>query len=71
MTRRFEFVGGNSAKYWEISQQSQSVSVRYGRLGTPGQLQVKDFPSEDAAKEHVARLVAAKQKKGYQECAVR
>ena len=71
MIRRFEFVGGKSAKYWEASLQGQSVTVRYGRLGTPGQLQVKDFPSEQAAQQHVAKLVAQKQKKGYQECAVR
>ena len=42
MIRRFEFVGGKSAKYWEASLQGQSVTVRYGRLGTPGQLQVSE-----------------------------
>ena len=71
MIRRFEFVGGSSAKYWEASLQGQSVTVRYGRLGTPGQLQVKDFSSEQAARQYVTKLVAQKQTKGYRECAVR
>ena len=54
-----------------VRPSGESVTVRYGRLGTPGQLQVKDFPSEKAAQQHLAKLVAQKQKKGYRECAVR
>ena len=45
MTRRFEFVGGNSAKFWEIDCQGKNVTVRDGRLGTTGQVQSKTFDS--------------------------
>ena len=68
MTRRFEFIEGNSAKYWEVSRHEKSVTVHFGRIGTPGNMLVKDFPSEDAARKHTEKLVAQKAKKGYQEC---
>jgi predicted DNA-binding WGR domain protein len=41
MTRRFEFFGGISAKFWEIEIKNTSVTVRYGRLGASGQQQEK------------------------------
>ena len=48
MTRRFEFVSGNSAKFWEIRLAGTAVTVRFGRLGTEGQMQAKTFPSPEA-----------------------
>jgi predicted DNA-binding WGR domain protein len=67
MTRRFEFVGGTSAKFWEVSQASSSVTVRYGRLGTSGQQQTKALPTSDAAQRHVETLVERNLGKGYAE----
>ena len=69
MARRFEFVGGNSAKFWEIEHRGQQVTVRFGRLGTDGQVQTKDFPSRDAATRHTRKVIQQKQAKGYIECA--
>ena len=69
MTRRFEFVGGNSAKFWEIECQAKDVIVRYGRLDTSGQVQTKSFTSPDAAERHAQKLIHQKQAKGYVECA--
>ena len=69
MARRFEFVGGNSAKFWEISQAGTDVTVRYGRLGTSGQEQTKSLPTPEAAQRHVGKLVDHKLAKGYVECA--
>lgn len=65
--RRFEFVGGGSNKYWEISQAGQQVTVHFGRIGTNGQTQTKDFESWDAAAEHVRKMVDEKLREGYQE----
>lgn len=65
--RRFEFVAGSSYKFWEISQAGRSVTVRWGRIGTDGQNQRKDFHSDQEAQLHVDRLIAAKVKKGYTE----
>jgi predicted DNA-binding WGR domain protein len=66
-TRRFEFVGGNSAKFWQVTVVGSSVTVRFGRLGTEGQTQIKEFPSATGATGHTERLIAQKAAKGYQE----
>jgi predicted DNA-binding WGR domain protein len=71
MTRRFEFVGGTSAKFLEVTLAGTSVTVRYGRIGTDGQMQAKTFPSPEAARQHAEKLVSQKTRKGYRECAVR
>lgn len=71
MTRRFEFVGGTSAKFWEITLAGTVVTVRFGRLGTYGQMQAKTFPTAEAARQHVEKVIADKTRKGYCECAAR
>jgi DNA ligase-1 len=65
--RSFEFVDGKSSKFWEISVSGSEVTVRYGRIGTPGQSQTKSFPSEAAAQAHAEKLIAEKTGKGYVE----
>ena len=66
-TRRFEFSEGNSNKYWEISFHGPEVIVRFGRIGTQGQINEKSFPDEAAAAKHVEKLVLQKLNKGYRE----
>jgi len=34
MARRFEFVEGSSAKFWEVSVQGSTLTVVFGKLGT-------------------------------------
>ena len=65
--RRFEYIGGGSEKFWEIDRAGTSVTVRFGRIGTAGQTQVKDLGSDQAAGAHIAKLIAEKTKKGYVE----
>ncbi|WP_033218837.1 DUF4132 domain-containing protein [Kitasatospora phosalacinea] len=63
--RRWELVGGGSAKFWEAGADGASVRVRYGRIGTEGRLQVKELADAAAAGAHLAKLVAEKERKGY------
>ena len=70
MTRRFEFVGGNSAKFWHVSVSGTTVDVRYGRLGTTGQSLTKSFANPAAAQKHADKLIAEKLAKGYRETTV-
>ena len=70
MTRRFEFVGGTSAKFWEITVAQAEVTVRYGRLGTDGQSQTKTLPDVQAASRQAEKLIGQKLAKGYQEADV-
>ncbi|HKW71639.1 MAG TPA: DUF4253 domain-containing protein [Candidatus Dormibacteraeota bacterium] len=67
--RRFEFVGGTSSKFWEISQTGTEVTVHFGRIGSDGQTQTKNFDSWDEAAERVRKLVAEKLREGYKEVA--
>jgi len=69
MKRRFEFVEGSSAKFWEISTAGADVTVTFGRLGTSGQTQTKTLPDAEAAAKHANKLIGEKTKKGYQEVA--
>ena len=69
MTRHFEYVEGDSAKFWEISASGNDVTVRFGRLGTSGQTQTKSFSDADATARHVEKLIGEKTKKGYVETA--
>lgn len=70
MIRHFEFVGGSSAKFWELNTSGTTVTVRYGRLGTDGQVQIKSFDDAAQAQKHVDSLIAQKLGKGYRETAV-
>ena len=65
--RRFEFVGGSSQKFWEISVSGNSFAVRFGRIGTAGQSQTKTFADEAKAKREAENLIVEKVKKGYVE----
>ena len=64
-TKRFEFVGGGSDKFWEITTRGTEVSVRFGRNGTQGQRTTKTFPDASAAGQHADKLIRQKTAKGY------
>ena len=63
--RRFEFTGGNSRKFWAVSQDGASLHIRFGRIGTTGQVQVKTFADEARASREMTKLIAEKTGKGY------
>ncbi len=65
--RHFEFIGGSSRKFWEITLSGNSFTVRFGRLGIAGQSQTKTFADESKAKREADHLIAEKVKKGYVE----
>ena len=66
-TRHFEYVDGGSSKFWEVSVSGCDVTVRFGRIGTQGQTQVKTLAEADAALRHAEKLIGEKTKKGYVE----
>ena len=65
--RRFEFVGGSSDKFWELSTDGNKVLVRFGRNGTNGQTSTKSFDDAAAAQKHTDSLIRQKTAKGYRE----
>jgi predicted DNA-binding WGR domain protein len=66
-SRHFEFSGGTSRKFWEISLSGNSFTVRFGRIGTAGQSQTKTFADEAKTKREADHLITEKLKKGYVE----
>jgi predicted DNA-binding WGR domain protein len=60
-----EFVEGTSSKFWRAKVDGTTVTVNYGRIGTTGQTQPKDFGDVGAAQKEYDKLVREKRKKGY------
>lgn len=74
MKKYFEYVGvsdrtksGETAKFWEITLDGISVSVRFGKLGTNGQTSVKELQNEAEAEAYASKKIAEKTNSGYQE----
>lgn len=68
LVRRFAFIGGRSAKFWEVQvmgSDSTIVATRWGRIGTPGQTKDYRFQNAQNAKGFVQKKVSEKLKKGY------
>ena len=70
----FEFVGADkeseaafSSKYWEIEHVGKKLTIRFGKIGTDGQLTVKEFASKEEAEKELEKLIKSKTKKGYVE----
>lgn len=64
-TRRYEFTEGSGGKFWEISHDAARLTVRFGKLGTIGQVQVKDLGTEADATREREKIEREKTKKGY------
>ncbi len=64
-SRHLTFSEGSSHKFWKIELDGSSHTVVYGRIGTNGQTQTKDFNDEAAARKSFDKLVAEKINKGY------
>jgi len=64
----YEFKDKTSNKFWEIDTKGSTVTVRYGKIGTDGQVTVKKLGTPAEAAEHAAKVTAEKVKKGYEKC---
>jgi len=78
MKKYFEYIGptgrtktGETAKFWEITLDRLTVSVRYGKLGANGQVSLKDFQSAEEAEKYADKKIAEKTKDGYLETATK
>ena len=69
MKRYFEFKEDPSSKFWEITLEKNTITTRYGKIGTDGQSTTKTLATEEPAQKEFEKLVKAKLKKGYVEIA--
>jgi len=68
MIHRFlTYSDAKSDKFWHITLNGCTHTVRFGRVGTVGQTQTKEFATEEDACKTFEKLVREKLKKGYRE----
>ncbi|MFE9452120.1 WGR domain-containing protein [Streptomyces sp. NPDC006739] len=57
--------GGGAHKFYEVTVDGTTVTVRYGRIGASGQVQTSTFPSPAKARAAAAKKIDQKARKGY------
>ena len=62
---RFVFTDATSNKFWEAGVQENKLIVRFGRVGTRGQVQVKSFEDAEKAIREKEKMIKEKTGKGY------
>jgi predicted DNA-binding WGR domain protein len=56
-----------ASKFWEVSVSGTELTVRFGRIGTKGQVQTKVFANQEGALREREKLIRSKVGKGYVE----
>src|SRR4051812_26567366 len=65
--RYFTLNDDTSSKFWEISVGESSYTVNFGRIGTSGQSQTKNFETPEACRKAAHKVIQEKVNKGYVE----
>ncbi|MDR2589103.1 MAG: WGR domain-containing protein, partial [Spirochaetales bacterium] len=67
MEKYLTYEDGTSKKFWKVQTSNKQVTVTFGRMGTAGQTQTREYASPADAEKDAAKQAAAKLKKGYKE----
>jgi predicted DNA-binding WGR domain protein len=65
-----ELSEGTAHKFYEITREANYLTIRYGRIGDPGQTQQKMFADTAAARAEAAKKLLEKYKSGYADALV-
>ncbi|MCT6922887.1 WGR domain-containing protein [Metasolibacillus sp.] len=65
--RAFIYQDEKSHKFWTIDYSDIAIGVHYGKSGTIGKYEVKEYASLEACEKEAKKLIANKVKKGYKE----
>lgn len=65
MKKRFIYYDEKSNKFWWIDYEGDSLVVNYGKVGSIGKFQIKEFDNEEQCLKEVSKLIVVKMKKGY------
>jgi predicted DNA-binding WGR domain protein len=52
-------------QFWNAEVNGKSVTIHFGKVGTPGHRGSREFPSIDAAERFLAQRVRQKLEEGY------
>jgi predicted DNA-binding WGR domain protein/uncharacterized protein YwqG len=67
MIKKLIYQDERSSKFWNIETRGKNFTVTFGKIGTEGQSQTKEFESEDICKKAIDKLINEKLNKGYVE----
>ncbi len=67
MNKYLEFKDDKSSKFWKIEVMDHTFTVTFGKIGTTGQTQTKEFESKERCIKEAEKLLNEKLKKGYAE----
>jgi len=65
--RRFEFIQGNQAKYWEIDHYDEIVVTRQGKIGKEAPEKEKSFLHDMEAEVEFDKMIHTKRRQGWVE----
>lgn len=65
MKKAFKFKDEKSDKFWWINYSGKDFAVNYGKNGTVGKYEVKEFETVEECEKQALKLIAQKIKKGY------
>lgn len=69
MKRELVYMDAHSSKFWNIELKGTAYTVTFGRIGTTGQSSTRTYPSEEAARKEMDKLIREKLGKGYVDAA--
>jgi uncharacterized protein YfeS len=67
LKKALHFVDAESDKFWWIECLRTNFVVNFGKTGTSGRYQLKEFESEEECEKEATKLISQKTKKGYKE----
>ncbi len=65
MKQRLIYQDDKSNKFWEVEVKGKEMVVRYGKMGTDGQVTVKKYASTSGAETAAEKAITEKMRKGY------
>jgi len=65
MQQAYRYKDGQSDEFWRIEYSGKAFAVNYGKTGTTGKYQVKEFSSPEECEKEAEQQIESKIKKGY------
>lgn len=65
MIQTLHYADEKSDKFWRVETSDCELVINWGRTGTSGRYEIKEFETEDECEKQALKLIASKQKKGY------
>ncbi len=66
--KAYRYIDNKSDKFWRIDYRDAYLLVNFGKTGSIGKFQIKEFESTEACEKEANKLIASKIKKGYHLC---